>query len=143
MELTEQQAKDIDGIFAFAINRGFLESFGISYYQSKIRPELEKQYVYYLGGLIKNYKEKYNRNWIEFDGSNFSCNNHTKAFYEGGGLRKIYEQEYKQEQKEDTELKLALKTLNDYPVTKLLARLGFLIAFILGLVELARLIFGY
>lgn len=143
MELTEQQARDIDEILAFAVERGFPNGFDVSYYQRAVLPELEKSYLYYLTGLANHYMNKYGRKWINIDyGKSFTCNNHTKAFLENGGFKKIYEDERKQELKNEIELKLAEKTLKGYPLTRFFAWAGFFIALIVAGFELYKFIKG-
>jgi hypothetical protein len=139
MELSAQNAKDIDDILKLAVERGLLNGFDIGYYQSTIHPDLDKSYLYYLAGLMASYMKEYGRNWITLDhGRIFTCNNNTKGFLESGGFQKIYNDEKMQELKDEIELNLARKTLKDYPFTKWIAWIGFLIAFGLAILEIAK-----
>lgn len=143
MEMTEQHAKDIDEMLTLVVERGFPNAFDVSWYQREKRPDWDRNYLYFLVGLINRYMNKRERKWVTVDHNRqLTCNAHTKAFMEGGGFRRIYEEEFQEEQKRTIEYELARRTLKDYGRTRFVAWAGLIVAIIVAVIELIGLIKG-
>ncbi|HRO18598.1 MAG TPA: hypothetical protein PLU07_10430 [Ferruginibacter sp.] len=99
-ELTEQKAKDMNDLLSFILekNKPHSDGFEILWYQSKIRPELDVDYLYHLYDLMKFYEIKYKREWVYTDKRMFiGANYNTEYFFQQGGYLKVWHDENREE----------------------------------------------
>jgi hypothetical protein len=104
LELTEQKAKDLNELCQFAVDKGFLQHFGISYYQQQ-KPQYDLHYLRHLVDVAKQYE---NVNKLIDLSSNAICATwNTNEFLKSGGFLRILNIE----KREDSIQEFTLTTL--------------------------------